>query len=274
MNRILILHLPTLFLLSLASSQVVHAVLVFDNGGPNTVDTLVTDFIEVYDSLGGDVTTVTFDTGAIITGTHPSDDTVAAFDRSVVNILDGIFSNDVTGYDESTINVYGGSLIDDLFGLQSATINVFGGTVVEDVTVLDDATAYLTGGVFNEDIEVDGGLIDISGGMLAANGLGGLDIGLGADADGTIILRGSSFTVNGVPATSGPIADISGTISGTLADGSTFTDVPFDRDPSGGPDTGNIIIAIPEPSPFVAWCLCGLLFTGIKRRNSRCLAAI
>ncbi len=255
----------------LLSSGTAHALTTFDNGLSDTiVDYALNDYIRVRDSSVGSPTRVTFNTGANITGTDSADDTVWTEDSSEVVINDGFFEDDVSAYNQSSIFINGGILDDDVYAEGSSTITITGGSVADDVEATQGSAIYISGGSIGEDIEAsNNATVDISGGELAANGVIHLDYGLAVDGNGLIILRGLSFSVNGSPVSSGFLAEVSGTISGTLADGSAFTNLPFDRNPfddGGGPGSIQIDV-IPEPGSLAL--LLGLGGVVLLRRWNR-----
>ncbi|MEO0530598.1 MAG: hypothetical protein AAF266_08480 [Planctomycetota bacterium] len=244
------------------------AVLVFDNGlATNVVDSTVNDFIEVANSPGpggGSPTTVTFNTGANVTGTDFFDDTVYVLDGSNLIFNDGQFANDVSGYDQSSITIFGGQFNDDLYVQNSARLTVSGGTIADDVEAVDNSEVFLRGGSFGEDIEVDSAKLTISGGQLATGGNGRLRV----DGGGEIVIEGQSFLLDGSPIDFGPIGSITGLLSGVLLDGSVFTDIPFDRNPGGGFSTGRIsLVAIPEASVVLPAMAITVTLTARNRRR-------
>jgi len=247
----------------------VQAQVIFANGTTNVVDTTINDYIEVEDSFGGDPTTVTFNTGADVTG-DTSDRTVSVFNTSIIVINDGTFAQDIASFDSSTVSIFGGNLNDDLVSLNDSVVNFSGGTLADDLiarndsiinvsggTLSDDVEAFnsstinLLGGSYGQDIESIGGTIDISGGVIAANDPAGA---IRTDEDGTILLQGLSLVINGTPFdTTGDVTDVDGSLSGTLPDVSAFSKVPCDRDPSAhGFDSGQLtLLIIPQPTSLV-----------------------
>ncbi len=187
----------------------------------------------------------------------------AVFDGGVVNE-----SVEVRGTAELTVNT--AEILNDLIAQGNAVINFFDGSVADDVEAYDDAVIYLSGGSFGEDIEADlGGTIDISGGELFANGVGTLGVGFGVDGDGRIILRGPSFFLDGSPIGPGLIVPDTGLLSGTLLDGSTFSDIPFTRDLLPQFDDRGIIeiVIIPEPASLVLLALGAAVAAPRRRRR-------
>ncbi len=246
------------------------AVLVFNNGSAtNVVDSTVNDFIEVRNTPGpgpGTPTTVTFVAGADITGTDAFDDTVSVFNRSAVVIQDGSFANDVSGYGRSTLTLLGGQFEDDLYVQDRAVLTVNGGTIADDIEAVDNSQVFLRGGSFGEDIEVDGATLTLSGGTIAANGDGRLRV----DGGGEMIIEGLPFLIDGTTVAPGLVIPISGLLSGVLSDGTSFSDVLFDRNPSGGFSTGLIrLVAIPEAGTAIpAVLISGILMSRLRRRHA------
>lgn len=238
MNRFL---LSLAFSIALSASS--NAVIIFDGSGTTyDVSTGQSDWIRIIESA-----TVNFNSGAIVTGTNPNDVTLRVADQGTANINDGSsFSNDVLGVDDAVINITGGTLNDDLISRGNALIIMSGGTVADDVEA-DEGTITISGGSVGEDIESTGGTINISGGTLFDNGLANLDSGIAVSDNGTISFTGTSFLINGVAFGGGSITDDSGTITGTLQDGSMFSSIPFSASDGG---TININV-VPEPSAFI-----------------------
>lgn len=242
---------------------------VYEDGQTTTVDDTVNDFIEVFDDFSGlfpQSTTVFFETGANITGEF-DDDTVYVADTSTVIINGGNFSNDVTADFFATMIINGGVMNDDVNAFENAYIEIHGGSIADDVFAFTDGSGLPTirifGGTFGEDIETVGGVIEISGGTIAAkesaNG------GLYVDEFGLIQIEGSDFSIDGSPVGLGFVTPLSGLLSGTLGDGTAFTDVPFDRDPSGDEGSG-VILLVPEPTSLAAFGLGGLCLMARRRR--------
>lgn len=262
--------------------------LVIDNGTTNVIDTTINDFIDVFDSDAGDPTTVTFNTGANITGFDAFDNSVYVDDSSIVVINDGTFAQDITGFTDASITINGGDLRDDVFAGDDVTLSITGGTIADNVEVVDRANATiiggtiddnltaedfgtivvlggdigndvesvgfgtlitLRGGTFGSDIEAaDGGQIDIFGGEIGLTG--SFDNGIGASSFSTIRVHGQDFTVNGVPVGFGPLSGTGGTLAGTLSDGSTF-EMPYDRARRNrfSPRGNIILVDLPVPEP-------------------------
>lgn len=244
----------------IAATQTETAVadLIYGDGGVHVVDSVVSDVVGVWDGFGP--TTVTFRDGATITGTDRFDDTLYVLDRSIVFIEGGDFADDVSAYNQAQITISGGSLGDDLFATNRARVTVTGGQIADDVEAFGASMITLAGGSFGEDVEAVGGSIVVTGGLFAQNGLANLDTGFGVANGGSITLVGSGFLLNGQALGSSEITDVSGLLSGTLADGTSFSNIPFTRDLRGNGAIGFITItAVPEPSALSLIALAGLL---------------
>ena len=236
---------------------------VLNDGGTHVVNSLVSDFVEVANGVGGTTTTVIFRDPANITGTDPFDDSAFVRQSSRMIVEGGTFTDDVAAYNVAELFVSGGQFNDDLVALNRSTVFVSGGNVVDDVESYGQGQITIRGGTFGEDIEAYGGTIEISGGSFANNGIGNLDSGFGAAAGGEIVFRAQSLLVNGVSVMDGEITDLNGVLSGTWQDGTSFSNIPFTRQLAG---TGTISFrAVPEPSS--ALCLLGVVLPLTYRRR-------
>ncbi len=267
------------FLLPIAVATQANAVVIFEDGSSHVIDSEINDFVYVFDSFpAGDPTHVTFNTGTNITGSDSEDDSLYVSDFSSATINDGTFAEDVVSDGFATIEIFDGTLGDDLQAFFLSTISVFGGSIADDVeafgasfieifdgtigddviatgislieifggSITDDVEAFggslieIFGGSIGEDIEAfDDGIIDISGGSLGSS--------LRATNRSLIVLRGSEFSIDGTPVGPGDIAQSSGLISGTLDDGSSFSDVAFDIRRRA--DIRLIITPVPDGAP-------------------------
>jgi len=248
----------------------VIADVIFSDGGNHIVNSVVNDFIEVRNGAGGIATTVTFQAGADIRGTDNFDDTVYVLQNSVVNIEAGRFVDDVSAYNRGQLNITGGDFLDDVYAANRATVRLSGGIITDDLEADDNSLIVMTGGSVGEDVESFGGTIIISGGTFAASSTS-LDSGLGVSLGGTIELIGSNFRLNGNAIDSGSLTQISGLLSGTLADGSTFTDIPFTRNLLGNGNLGALTVtAIPEPATvlLLSVCCATLLTMRLRKKDS------
>lgn len=258
------------WLIAAGSSSVVHAEVLFNDGGVHVVDTRIDDFIQVRNAAGGAVTTVTFESGAFITGTDRFDDTVFVQGDSVINVIDGRFVNDVSAYQRGELNIEGGQFDDDVFATNQAIVRLSGGVIEDDLEAFGNSRIVMTGGSIGEDIEADGGTIVISGGTFATGGIVDLDTGLGVSRGGSIQLIGSNFRLNGSAIGFGELTAETGLLSGVLADGSAFNDIPFTRIMRGNGSPGSLTLsAIPEPSHCAVLALGGLIVVGRRRWQSQ-----
>ena len=116
------------------------ASLIFSDGGTHTVDTFISDYIEVRNDSSGNPTTVTFNAGAIITGVDPYDDTMFVRGSSSAIVNGGSFSNDVSGYNRASISIFGGLFNDDIYTANMAQVKIFGGIIAEDLVAEDSSS--------------------------------------------------------------------------------------------------------------------------------------
>lgn len=121
------------------------AQVIFDNGTSNLVDSTINDYIGVFDSLGGDSTTVTFSTGANVTG-DIFDETVAGFETSIIIINDGTFEEDFAAYDFTSVTISGGTMNDDLNANDDSLINMNAGFLADDIQAFNSSLINLMGG--------------------------------------------------------------------------------------------------------------------------------
>ena len=238
------------------------AQILYDNGQENIISSTVaaSDWIRVQSSSGGTPTTVTFQDGADVRGNSLGRSVLGAH-NSVVQINGGYFEHDVQIYNSANVTITGGTLNGSLLLLESATGHITGGTM-GDLSVQGSASVTMTAGINEGNIFLSGhsASIAVSGGQFAQNSLWEL-----VDTV-TLTLTGTAFTLNGAPVGAGPITATSGTLSGTLEDGSSFDDINFlRRSESFGLGTIQLNI-IPEPSTFALASLGGLALLRRKRR--------
>lgn len=249
-------------------TPVCQADVLFNDGQSHTVDGLVDDYVEVSNAAGGFVTTVTFESGASVTGTDRFDDSVFVNGDSIVNVRGGRFVDDVSAYQRSELNISGGQFLDDIFATNRAVVNLSGGVVADDLEAFGNSRVVMTGGSIGEDVEAVGGSIQISGGIFSAGGINNLDAGLGVARGGSIELIGSDFRLDGHSIGFGDLMSESGFLSGILADGTAFSDIPFTRNLLDNGDLGTLTIsAIPEPSSVLILTAGALIV--IERRRRR-----
>ena len=192
-------------------------------------------------------------------------------------------STDVTLSGTAAFTMTGGVIGDDLKvdGSSSAVVN--GGDIRGQIEangdvggVLAPPTIRLQSGSYGEDIEITGnGQVTLTGGMFPNDGSGATSFSV-IDS-GILCIIGSDFSI-GTDAPFTPITDFvltagdsPSTLSGTLADGSTFTDIEFSV--SGA---GQIVLkAVPEPSSILLIGLVGMVTCGASRFKTyfRSLAA-
>lgn len=145
----------------------------------------------------------------------------------------------------------------DIFANDAATIRVHSGTIVLDDVFTNDV-AFIS----IEDAAI--------GSRLFANGMSRIDLSGGSVADliesnstATVRIVGLGFQVDGTPVAFGPLAALTGQLTGELADGSPL-DNAFERDATATIE----LVQAPEPAWLLPWLACGgLLARAVGRRR-------
>ena len=212
----------------------------YDDGATHEVTAPIATPSFVRDSTGGAPTTVNMRAGA-------DADTVEVEDASVLNVFDGAVVGQPDYGDTASGTVCGGSLL-QLDVNDSADVEVSGGTLAtgpsEPIrttggTLLVQAGSFentsglatkvalkISGGSteFRGGTIVDGA-VSVAGSTTSATFMGG-DIGtdgFNVTSEGTLTLVGPSFSAGFGELSAGSF--FNGTLSGTLADGTTFTSI-------------------------------------------------
>jgi hypothetical protein len=163
---------------------------------------------------------------------------------TTVALGDGGIALAVNVWESSTFIMSGGSILFGLESYDSSTITLAGGSVGSEVRAFNSSTIVISGGsVFGVKAGGTGSMVEIHGGSIAdyldPNG-------------GTIAVFGSGFAIDGGSVPFGPIAALSGNLTGTLASGDGINN-PFIINPGSGQ-----IILVPEP-PTALLLSVGLL---------------
>jgi hypothetical protein len=203
---------------------------------------------------------------------------VSAF-QSAVNIYGGTvtgansnanscWATGISADSNSTVNIYGGTVVGansnngwaaDVQASSSSTVNIQGGTFtggsgLDDFQVFDGGTLNFYRGNFDFGTGIqdyDNGAANIYGGTFR----GGGDLQLLPNGTMNIYGRGFNYPV-------GPISSLSGAITGTLSDGSSF-DLAFTQS-SGGEI---ILLPVPEPATGLLLLLTGAGLLLHRRRK-------
>lgn len=221
-----------------------QGVLIINNGlappnPENVITSSVADSVNVHNvncsapnpgcPAPGDPTTVHITAGASISGA------VIVFETSSLEIEDGSVGGIVGALDSAHVSVIGGTIVGNLASAISGSVSYSGGAVAGNLGVSESSTLDWTGGT--------------AGGLLLAR------------EDGVITVYGSDFLVDGSPFAGGPLAGTSGTVSGVLASGQSFTNA-FERDP------GATIRLVPEAQTMLM-VFGGLASLLLGRRKPR-----
>ena len=224
---------PTALALAVLVASVMdaNALTILDDGGTHTIDasnSIPGMGVDVMDGPDGPTTL------NVVAGGNIGVDT------------DGFFGNfSVLLRGSSVANITGGGLLDDLQTTDSAVANVSGGAIASMDAGGGSSIINVTGGVITGSMDPNGGTINLSGGFVGETD---------AFNGGVLNIFGSGFNFP-----LGVISDETGTITGTLADGSALS-LSFAQDPA------STITLIPEPSP--AFLLAsGLVAMAVARRR-------
>jgi hypothetical protein len=171
-----------------------------------------------------------------------------------VNITAGTInaaSGDFSVYG-ATVNVHGGTLNGSII---ATSVNVYGGTITPSTnswySIRTEGGGSIQGGNLTGTVVVDSGTMNISGGTITS--------GLCADDAGVINIYGSNFDYG-----CGPIIPTHGTLTGTLADGSTLN-LTFSQQ-----SAGEIILnPAPEPATLSLLAFGGIAMLRRRKSNAR-----
>ncbi len=220
----------------------------------NVIDHATYSSDDVYvrnSSLGDPTEVVLVDGGAV--------DWLEVSNTSTVTISGGTVTNCVDTWDSSTVTISGGTVTNCVDTWDSSTVTISGGTV-QYLRTFRSATVTMSGGTLGNGVFADhSSTVTISGGTLQGD--------LVAHSSSTIItIVGRDFKVDGEPVPYGNLTAQFGTLTGTLASG-TSLDNGFHQ--GGIPYGGTITLVRPSlNTPTLApWSqlvlVMGLLAAGL-----------
>lgn len=227
-----------------------QAQVIFSDGSTSVISEAINDPLRIEDSPAGNPTTVILTFGADLRGSNSSDNSVVVFGSSSVVLAGGRTAQDVRLRDLASLRLSRGEIADDLEVDEDSRAIMTGGSVADDVEVTGNAVFTIFGGSIGQDLEVFGATAFVHGGQLAANGVGLVDTGLLVTDGGLIVLFGSDFRIDGAAAELGLVSELTGTLSGTLVDGTSFDALPFVR-------SGGEILLAPAPASAAAFACVG-----------------
>ena len=194
---------------------------------------------------------------------------INAYQKSTVEMSGGSIGQ-LFGYDQSGITVSGGSVGIKAWFLDSSTFNMNGGSLLMGMVAYLDSSFSMTGGeILNDPMQAfQNSIGTVSGGFV--------EEGYEVYDNAMLYLEGSGFEVNGTPLGQGDkLSDYgtfvengntdyyTGTITGTLADGSALNNSFSIYNTGSYAGTADIVI-VPEPGTLA---LLGLGGTTILRRR-------
>jgi energy-converting hydrogenase Eha subunit B len=163
-------------------------------------------------------------------------------------VADGVLARDGTSAAPTTVEVAaGGQIGGDLRAVGHSRVRVAGGSISGNVIASDDAEAEIVGGTLLAGLLANGqGHATISGGFIAS---------IFARDTSRVDLQGTGWNLP-----LGDIAAVSGTLTGTLADGTPIS-ATFQR------DAGATIHLAPEPGALLLAATSWLALGGLARRR-------
>jgi len=240
----------------------VWADMVFNDGGPHTINSVVRDNVMVYNSSLDKPTTANLVTGGTITYN------LFVYDSSKANIFDGVINYQLFAFESSQVSVSGGIIGDTLFAHENSLINISNGSIYNYLDITHNSQANISGGTIGNIYARQYSQVDISGGTIQGNFTSDYFSSAnitGGTIGGSICVRDQSqLTIYG----SGfnyPYGTItgSGTLTGMLASGELINN-DFST-------IGNArIVLTPVPSAVILGSL-GLTFSGWLLRRRRML---
>ena len=187
-----------------------------------------------------------------------------AYKEASIEMSGGSVGFNVTSRGNSTVNVSGGAIGYHLISQGNGIVNLTNGSVGSGLQAWNNSIINMSGGIIGDRVGAwEEALITISGGTI--------NNGFTLHKDAFIYLVGTDFEVNGNPLVAGDkLSDFgtriansehdyfTGTITGTLLDGSSLNNdfMIFNLEYSAG--IGDIFV-IPEPGTLVLFGLGGLL---------------
>lgn len=190
-----------------------------------------------------------------------------AHSGSVVNLRGGVLGHESHAYAGSVVNVTGGTLGWQFKANADSLVRISGGVVEQYLTAYSGSRYEISGGVIGPDVSFQGGSHVISGGEFQ----GPVRAYYGTRVD----VIGTDFMLDGAPIEGLALGETitietrTGSLSGTLADGSSFDfSLSFDNWLTGGfgDHTTLTVTLVPAPATTGAFALAACAL-GVRRRR-------
>jgi hypothetical protein len=225
--------------------------MIFHDGGIHEVSGRVQDSIEVYDGLNDQATVLNVKVYAEDTEIWEG---VDIYGHSQINVNPDMSSgriyigHGIFSYNYSHIAVYGGEItpagdFSAIYTADYSTATITGGNIKGTVMAINNSKIDISGGVIHGGIHPGFLRAEENGEIVLSGAEGTFGAELHSWNAGKIIIHGSNFNYP-----IGPITDLSGTLTGTLLDGSVINSTFYRI--TGNTPTGSIIL-IPEPATLL-----------------------
>lgn len=188
-------------------------------------------------------------------------------DNSALTMTGGLFLSNLYVNDAASVSMGGGTIKDNFYAGDNSTVTLSGGSVGWRLNGMENGAVVMDGGTVGSLNAFGNATITMTGGLV---GVGFDAYGLRVFENGTIYLDGSEFSVGSHTLSTGDklsnfgIFDdafnghYTGTITGTMADGSPLETVFYIYNTGSNVGVGDIIV-IPEPSMLLLMGIGGLM---------------
>ena len=236
------------------------ALVSLDDGQIYNINYQINDDVRVDYQSPGMQTTVNWLDGGILYGK------LDAYKNSVINVSGGFFAQypGLGSHDNSQVNVSGGN-VHYLYAYDNSQVAISGGSVGGELKAGDNSQVYISGGsVAHHLLAYDNSRVTVSGGFTGRRIIAGGNF----FSNSVITIIGSEFAVNGMSVGYGEIDiggwnSVSGTLTGTLANGDYFNSEIYIRG-----DSKIVLAPIPAPGALILGSISVGFVTWLRRRKT------